>query len=48
MGKTSDRAKPGEEKDEDAMSTDSEDEDEDEDMGREQTPDLYRNSALGM
>ncbi|KZV95100.1 hypothetical protein EXIGLDRAFT_644511 [Exidia glandulosa HHB12029] len=49
MGKTSERAKAGEEKDEDAMSTDvSDDEEEDEDMDREETPDLYRNSALGM
>jgi len=53
MGRTTDPTKAAEEKD-DAMSTDYSDEDgeddnmTDEDMPREATPDLYRNSALGM
>ncbi|EJD34111.1 hypothetical protein AURDEDRAFT_109329 [Auricularia subglabra TFB-10046 SS5] len=42
MGRTTDRSKADKE---DAMSTDY---DEDEDVDRAETPDLYRNSALGM
>lgn len=55
MGRASDKSKAQQEKNVTStasLSTDSSDEDEDDDidsgMDREETPDLYRNSSLGM
>lgn len=48
MGKASTKAKDGSEEQMDADTDSSEEEEIDDVEGRDETPDLYRNSSLGM